>query len=124
MNEANGIFNATSLNSRRGAKSFCSIAVGTIAPKSARNGVLQGGRICKLQKINMMQRALRPSALVPRGFDVESAVCDGAATVTAVVRLWRYRHTACMGLCIRGITPFLSSFVIPFFCSTCAARPI
>jgi hypothetical protein len=29
----------------------------------------------------MMQRALRPSALVPRGFDVESAICDGAATV-------------------------------------------
>ena len=28
----------------------------------------------------MMQRALRPSALVTRGFDVESAVCDGAAT--------------------------------------------
>jgi outer membrane receptor protein involved in Fe transport len=26
----------------------------------------------------MMQQALRPSALVPRGFDVESAVCDGA----------------------------------------------
>ena len=32
----------------------------------------------------MMQRALRPSALVPRGFDVESAVCDGAATVITV----------------------------------------
>jgi transposase len=31
-----------------------------------------------------MQRALRPSALVPRGFDVESAVCDGAATVITV----------------------------------------
>ena len=33
---------------------------------------------------------------------------------------------ACMGLvwgfvCQGGITPFLSSFVIPFFCSTCAA---
>ena len=24
-------------------------------------------------------------------------------------------------LCQGGITPFLSSFVIPFFCSTCAA---
>ena len=32
----------------------------------------------------MMQRALRPSALVPRGFDVESAVCDGAETVITV----------------------------------------
>lgn len=31
-----------------------------------------------------MQGALRPSALVPRGFDVESAVCDGAATVITV----------------------------------------
>ena len=31
-----------------------------------------------------MQRVLRPSALVPRGFDVESAVCDGAATVITV----------------------------------------
>ena len=31
-----------------------------------------------------MQRALRPSALVPRGFDVESAVCDGVATVITV----------------------------------------
>jgi transposase len=31
-----------------------------------------------------MQRALRPSALVPRGFDVESAVCDGTATVITV----------------------------------------
>jgi hypothetical protein len=26
----------------------------------------------------MMQRALRPSALVPPGFDVESAFCDDA----------------------------------------------
>jgi transposase len=32
----------------------------------------------------MMQRALRPSALVPRGFDVESAFCDGATTVNTV----------------------------------------
>jgi hypothetical protein len=32
----------------------------------------------------MMQRALRPSALIPRGFDVESAVCDGAETVITV----------------------------------------
>jgi hypothetical protein len=31
-----------------------------------------------------MQRAIRPSALVPRGFDVDSAVCDGAATVITV----------------------------------------
>jgi len=31
-----------------------------------------------------MQRALRPSALVPRGFDVESASCDGATTVIIV----------------------------------------
>jgi hypothetical protein len=31
-----------------------------------------------------MQRALRPSALVPRGFNVESAVCDGAATVITI----------------------------------------
>ena len=35
VNEANGIFNVTSLNSRHGAKSFCSIAVGTIAPESS-----------------------------------------------------------------------------------------
>jgi hypothetical protein len=32
----------------------------------------------------MMQRALRPSALVPRGLDVESAICDGATTVITV----------------------------------------
>ena len=32
----------------------------------------------------MMQRALRPSALVPRGFDVESAFCDGATTVITI----------------------------------------
>jgi hypothetical protein len=32
----------------------------------------------------MMQRALRPSAPVPRGFDVESTICDGAATVITV----------------------------------------
>ena len=32
----------------------------------------------------MMQRALRPSALIPSGFDVESGVCDGAATVITV----------------------------------------
>lgn len=32
----------------------------------------------------MMQRALRPSALIPPGFDVESAVCDGATTVITV----------------------------------------
>ncbi|MDH2347758.1 transposase family protein [Bradyrhizobium sp. SSUT77] len=31
-----------------------------------------------------MQRALRPSALIPSGFAVESAVCDGAATVITV----------------------------------------
>lgn len=31
-----------------------------------------------------MQRALRPSALVPRGFDVESAFDDGATTVITV----------------------------------------
>jgi transposase len=31
-----------------------------------------------------MQRALRPSALVPRGFDVESAVFDGTTTVITV----------------------------------------
>jgi transposase len=31
-----------------------------------------------------MQRALRPSALVPRGFDVESALCDGNMTVITV----------------------------------------
>jgi hypothetical protein len=31
-------------------------------------------------------------------------------------------HPACMGLSLSsGITPFLSSFVIPFFCSTRAA---
>src|SRR5271169_6794939 len=32
----------------------------------------------------MTQRVLRPSALVPRGFDVESAFCDGATTVITV----------------------------------------
>lgn len=32
----------------------------------------------------MMQRALRPSALVPRGLNVESAFCDGAMTVIIV----------------------------------------
>lgn len=32
----------------------------------------------------MMQRALRPSDLVPRGSDVESAFCDGATTVITV----------------------------------------
>lgn len=31
-----------------------------------------------------MQRALRPSALIPRGFDVESAICDGDTTVITV----------------------------------------
>lgn len=31
-----------------------------------------------------MQQALRPSALVPRGFDVESAFCDGTTTVITV----------------------------------------
>ena len=31
-----------------------------------------------------MQRALHPSALIPRGFDVESAICDGATTVITV----------------------------------------
>lgn len=34
--------------------------------------------------INKMQRALRPSALIPRGFDVESAICDGNTTVITV----------------------------------------
>ena len=33
VNEDNGFFNATSLNSRRVAKSFCLIEVGTIAPE-------------------------------------------------------------------------------------------
>ena len=32
----------------------------------------------------MMQRALRPSTLVPRGFDVESALCDSGTTVITV----------------------------------------
>ncbi len=32
----------------------------------------------------MMQRTLRPSALVPDGFEVESAVCDGATTMITV----------------------------------------
>src|SRR3954454_15590865 len=32
----------------------------------------------------MMQRALRSSVLVPHGFDVESAFCDGATTVITV----------------------------------------
>ena len=40
-----------------------------------------------------MQRALRPSALVPRGFDVESAFCDGATTVITV------RSTSGTSLC-------------------------
>lgn len=40
-----------------------------------------------------MQRALRPSALVPRGFDVESAFCDGATTVITV------RPTSATSLC-------------------------
>ena len=31
-----------------------------------------------------MQRALQRSGLVPRGFDVESAVCDGATAVITV----------------------------------------
>ncbi len=31
-----------------------------------------------------MQQTLRPSALVPRGFVVESAVCDGATTLITV----------------------------------------
>jgi transposase len=35
-----------------------------------------------------MQQTLRPSALVPRGFVVESAVCDGATTLITV------RHTS------------------------------
>jgi hypothetical protein len=34
--------------------------------------------------INAMQQALRPSALVPLGFVVENATCDGATTVIAV----------------------------------------
>ncbi|MGY4408198.1 hypothetical protein ACVIYL_009001 [Bradyrhizobium sp. USDA 3315] len=38
------------------------------------------GRVSRPEGFHL-QRALRPSALVPRGFDVESAVCDGAATV-------------------------------------------
>ena len=41
----------------------------------------------------MMQRALRPSALVSRGFDVESAVCAGTTTVISV------RPTSGTGLC-------------------------
>src|SRR3954469_7235919 len=41
----------------------------------------------------MMQRALRPSALVPHGFDVESAFCDGATTVITV------RPTSATSLC-------------------------
>jgi len=32
----------------------------------------------------MMRQALRRSALVPRGFDVESAVFDGTTTVITV----------------------------------------
>ncbi|MGY8684157.1 transposase family protein [Bradyrhizobium sp. UFLA05-153] len=40
-----------------------------------------------------MQRALRPSALVPPGFVVESAVCEGTATVITV------RPTGDTGLC-------------------------
>jgi transposase len=40
-----------------------------------------------------MQRVLRPSALVPRGFDVESAFCDGATTVITV------RPTSAASLC-------------------------
>lgn len=32
----------------------------------------------------MVQRALRPSALVPPGFIVESAICEGTATVITV----------------------------------------
>ncbi len=40
-----------------------------------------------------MQQALRPSALVPRGFVVESAVCDGATTLITV------RHTSKASAC-------------------------
>jgi len=32
----------------------------------------------------MVQQTLRPSALVPRGFEVESAVCDDMTTVITV----------------------------------------
>ena len=40
----------------------------------------------------------------------------------ARIRTCTFMHTACMGLSLSmGITPFLSSFVIPFFCSTRAA---
>jgi hypothetical protein len=41
----------------------------------------------------MMQRALRPSALVSCGFDVENAVCAGTTTVISV------RPTSGTGLC-------------------------
>jgi transposase len=40
-----------------------------------------------------MQQTLRPSALVPRGFVVESAVCDGATTLITV------RHTSKASAC-------------------------
>jgi zinc-finger of transposase IS204/IS1001/IS1096/IS1165 len=42
-----------------------------------------------------MQQTLRPSALVPRGFVVESAVCDGATTLITV------RHTSKASACPR-----------------------
>jgi hypothetical protein len=48
-----------------------------------------------------MQRALNPSSLVPRGFDVESAFCDGAMTVITV------RPTSRTSLC-PGCNPALS----------------
>ncbi|MCK1289693.1 ISL3 family transposase, partial [Bradyrhizobium sp. 30] len=43
-----------------------------------------------------MQRALRPSALVPHGFDVESAFCDGA---TAVITIRATRGTSLCPSC-------------------------
>jgi hypothetical protein len=40
-----------------------------------------------------MQRALRPSALVPPGFEVESAICDGTTTLITI------RPASDMSLC-------------------------
>jgi transposase len=42
-----------------------------------------------------MQQTLRPSALVPRGFVVESAVCDGATTLITVRHI--SKASACPG---------------------------
>ena len=49
-----------------------------------------------------MQRALRPSALIPRGFDVESAICDGEAReiITAFHAMIRKKSHA-------GLDPWL-----------------